>query len=73
VILDIPTPHNLALIAKDIFDLFQSRKKKIEALLNLDVGSYNILNVFEQQGQLLSVPKGPVGMNKATNLIMYTR
>lgn len=73
VIVDLPTPHNLAVIAKDIFDLLQSRGKKVEALLNLDVGSYNILEVYDQRGNPLASPKGPVPLNNATNLIVYTR
>lgn len=73
IIFDIPTPHNLAVIAGEIFNLCKSRKKKVEAILNLDVGSYNILNMFDQRGNLLSKPRGPVNINKATNLIIYTR
>ena len=73
VILDIPTQSNLAAIAKDMLDLFHSRGKKLEALLNLDVGSYNILQVFDERQRVLSQPQGPVGIDKATNLIIYTR
>lgn len=73
VLVDIPHPHNLAVIAKDLFDLLQSRGKKVEALLNLDVGSYNILEVYDQHGNTLPSPKGPVSLNNATNLIVYTR
>ncbi len=73
IIFDIPTPHNLAIIAKEVFDLLQRRQKKVEAILNLDVGSYNILRVFEPNGRLLPQPHGPVDINKATNLIIYTR
>ncbi len=73
VVFDIPSPHNLAIIANDLFDLLQSRRKKVEALLNLDVGSYNILNVFDRGGKLLAKPRGPVSIDKATNLIIYAR
>lgn len=73
VILDIPTQSNLAAIAKDTLDLFNSRGKKLEALLNLDVGSYNILQVFDDQRRVLPQPQGPVPIDNATNLIIYTR
>jgi hypothetical protein len=73
VVFDIPDPHNLAIIAHDLFELLQSRRKKVEALLNLDVGSYNILNVFDPAGKRLAKPLGPVSIDKATNLIIYTR
>ncbi len=73
VIFHIPTPHNLAVLAQEVFDLCQSRKKRVEAILNLDVGSYNILRVFDQRGRILSKPQGPVNINKATNLIIYSR
>ena len=73
VILDIPTQSNLAAIAKDVLDLFNSRGKKLEALLNLDVGSYNILQVFDEQRRVLPQPQGPVPIDNATNLIIYAR
>ena len=57
----------------ELFKLCQSRSMKVEAILNLDVGSYNILNVFDQRGGILSKPQGPVNINKATNLIIYAR
>ncbi len=73
MLVDIAHPHNLAVIAKDLFDLLQSRGKKVEALLNLDVGSYNILEVYDQHGNTLPSPQRPVSLNNATNLIVYTR
>ena len=73
IIFDIPTPHNLAVLAKEIFDFCKHRGKKVEAILNLDVGSYNIMNVFDHRGTLLTKPRGPVNINNATNLIIYTR
>lgn len=73
VLVDLPTPHNLAVIAGDLFEMLQSRGKKVEALLNLDVGSYNILEVYDPRGRTLSVPKVPAQIKNATNLIVYTR
>lgn len=73
IVFDITASYNLAMITQDIFDLCVSRGKKIEAILNLDVGSYNILNVFDTRGNLLSCPQGPVSISNATNLIVYTK
>jgi len=73
VIFDIPASYNLAVIAEHLFRLLTHRRHKIEALLNLDVGSYDILNVFDPSGNLLANPRGPVDLSRATNLIIYTR
>jgi hypothetical protein len=48
------------------------RRMKVEALLNLDVGSYNILGVFDSQRRLLREPQGPVSIDGATNVLVYT-
>lgn len=70
-IFNIEDSFNLAEIADEIFHIVSSRNKKVEAILNLDVGSYNILEVYNDSGrQVLSAPV-PVG--NATNLIIYSR
>jgi len=72
-IYNIESSYNLAVITDEIFSITKSRNKKIEAILNLDVGSYNILNVFDRNGNMLQQIKGPVNINTATNLLVYTR
>jgi hypothetical protein len=44
----------------------------VEAILNLDVGTYNIMNVFDRNGQILNNIRGPVDISTATNLLVYT-
>lgn len=72
VIFDIQQAHPLADIAEELFAMLKHRNKKVEAMLNLDVGSYNILQVYDEQGQTLPAPRGPVDLQKAANLIVYT-
>ena len=70
-IFNIEASYNLAEIAHDIFCIVESRNKKIEAILNLDVGSYNILEVFDDNSKCIL--RGTVLANQATNLIVYTQ
>ena len=53
-------------------ELLSHRRLKVEALLNLDVGTYNILGVFDARRHLLPSPQGPVSVDRATNLLVYT-
>lgn len=72
-IFNIEASHNLASIAEEIFVILSTRNKKIEFILNLDVGSYNILNVFDSKGNLINSLKGPTNINNATNLIVWSK
>ncbi|MEN8218031.1 MAG: hypothetical protein ABFS56_17010 [Pseudomonadota bacterium] len=72
VIFHIPHRSNLGVLSKEIYDMLR-RNRKIEAILNLDVGSYDILKVFDHKSQLLHKMVGPININSATNLIVYTR
>lgn len=73
VVFDVTTPTALADIAVEICDTMKVRKLRVEAMLNLDVGSYNIFQVFDDRGGLLQEMQGPTSLSKATNLIVYTR
>lgn len=72
-IFNIEASYELATIAEEVYSLIASRNKKIEAILNLDVGSYNILEVYDDHEKRLNYIKGPVRINEATNLIVYTK
>ncbi len=73
VIFDIQKSSNLAVISREIFANRIKNGKKVEAMLNLDVGTYNILEVFTAKGKKVPGPDGPINIGKATNLIVYTR
>lgn len=73
VIFNITLQYNLAEIATEIFGLLQQGNFKIEAMLNLDVGSYNIMFVYDENRNLLQDVKGTVDISQATNLLVYTR
>jgi hypothetical protein len=71
VIFSINVNKNLAVITEEIFEVMKLRNKKVEAILNLDVGSYNILRVMDANGKEVSALRGPVSIYKATNLVVF--
>ena len=73
VIFNITESYNLAIIAQEVYKIVKSRNKKVEAILNLDVGAYDILKVFDDNGSELSIVKGTQQISKATNLIIYQK
>jgi hypothetical protein len=73
LIVNLETPYQLVDAAHEIFGLLAARHKKVEAIINLDVGSYNILEVYDPSGNTLSEPHGPVDIRQATNIIVYWR
>jgi hypothetical protein len=70
-IFNIKQSVNLAEISEEIFALIADRNKKVEAILNLDVGSYNILETYDERGRPIRGAWGPVSVSEATNLIVY--
>jgi hypothetical protein len=71
-IFNIESAYNLAKVTEEIYAIISSRNNKVEAILNLDVGTYNIMNVFDRNGQILNNIRGPVDISTATNLLVYT-
>ena len=71
LLFDLPRRHNLAEIAASIFGVIRAQGLRVQALLNLDVGAFNILEVYGPGGQQLPEPRGPVPLARATNLIVY--
>lgn len=68
---DITVQYDLATASQEIFNIITSRGFKVEGIVNLDTGTYNIFNIFDERGTLLSNPIGPVKIQDATNLIVY--
>ena len=62
--------YALAEISGEIYRLLHQQNYKVEAILNLDVGSYNILQVYDPGGKMIL--REPVGLSQATNLIVYS-
>ena len=73
VIFNIRRPYPLAIAASDVFAFLKSRNKRVEALLNLDVGSFDILEVYDERGRVIQEVKGPRPVANATNLLVYSR
>jgi hypothetical protein len=71
VIFSVNVNKNLAVITEEIFDVMKRRNKKVEAILNFDVGSYNILRVMDGAGKEVAALRGPVSIYKATNLVVF--
>ncbi len=71
VIVHVTANRNLAIITEEVFDMMKSRNCSVEAILNLDVGSYDILKVFDANSKELGTVKGKIEISKATNLIYF--
>lgn len=77
IIFNIDKPHQLAAVAKEVFAILRSRNLKVEAILNLDTGGFNILEFYDQSGQVFKdtngkpAIKGTVELLNATNLLVY--
>ncbi|MGH6816777.1 MAG: hypothetical protein ACREC6_13850, partial [Hyphomicrobiaceae bacterium] len=71
ILFDLPKPHDLAELLHAVFRTLEFRKLTVEAILNLDTGAYNILQVHGEDGRILTDPRGSVDIEKATNLIVY--
>lgn len=71
IIFHIEKQYSLATISKIIFQTIKKRHLKVEAMLNLDVGSYNILEVYDTNENRLSKPTAPTSKDKASNLIIF--
>ena len=54
----------------DAMAMFDLRKLKIDWMINVDVGSYNILQIYSAKFKSLQDYAGPVPIQKATNLFV---
>lgn len=70
-IFNITSSYDLASITQEIFNIIAKREFKVLGIMNLDTGSYDILNVFNERGNLWPTVRGPVDISVATNLIVY--
>ena len=73
VVLDLTRPAALADAAADAKTLLEDRGLHVEAILNLDVGTYNAFQLWDDAGQPHPDVHGPVPLSRATNLLLYTR
>lgn len=72
VLFHITKPKALANLTFEIYDAMKRRGKKIESIINLDVGQYDILTVYDALGNQVSDIKGKVSnASIATNLLVY--
>ena len=71
VVVSVTANRNLAVVTEEVMDMMRKRGKNIEAVLNFDVGSYNILRVMDKTGKEISGLRGPIEIYKATNLVVF--
>ena len=57
-------------VAQGIFQYLVGKKMSVIAMLNLDTGSYNILEVYDENRSQMAY-KGNTQVSKATNLLVY--
>ncbi|MBU6303398.1 MAG: hypothetical protein KGS60_17765 [Verrucomicrobia bacterium] len=72
VIFNVRRPHALADISAKAFGLLQSRGLKVEALLNLDTGGQDVMEVYDEKGQVLAGITGRLPISQTTNLVVYS-
>ncbi|MCP5501364.1 MAG: hypothetical protein H7A25_15795 [Leptospiraceae bacterium] len=71
IIFNFSSNHNLFDAAREVYSMLKIRKKKIEFIINLDVGSYNILEIYNLPKTSYSNLKGTINIKKATNLVVW--
>lgn len=71
VVFNLHVPHSLAGASLDAFRMLEYRNLKVEALLNMDTGGQDVLQVFDDQGNLIPGIQGQRRVDEATNLLMY--
>lgn len=71
VIVNLTKPYYLGESTQLIYNYLQTHQVTVVALLNLDVGNYDILEVYDQNRQHLSYPTGTRRVSTATNLLVY--
>jgi hypothetical protein len=73
IIFNFKESKQLAIAAIEVFRALQKRGKKVEAILNLDVGSFNILEVYNAHSQALPQIQGTKPVVNATNLLVFQK
>ncbi len=71
VLFNVTEPHMLAVLSAEVRAMLHERHQRIEALLNLDVGLYDILTVLDDRGVALEDVRGKSDSRIANSLIVY--
>lgn len=58
-------------ITRDLMTYFKEKDMNVVAMLNLDTGWYNILEVYEEDGSKYNRMQGDKPLTKATNMVAY--
>ena len=58
-------------ISRDILSYLQEKEMNVVAMLNLDTGWYNILEVYDKDGDKYDRMQGDKPLTKATNMVAY--
>jgi predicted protein tyrosine phosphatase len=72
VLFDITKQYALLDQTDDVIAMLKRRNLRVVWLLNLDVGSFNILEMYDEAGTTLARPHGPLPIASATNLLIFT-
>lgn len=73
VLFNIRTPSYLAEITMEVFSILSRNHYEIHAILNLDTGAYDILELWDEHRHANATIKGTVDIHKAINLITFTK
>jgi hypothetical protein len=71
IIFNITRPTTLYDISKNILDYFKKTEKHVIAMLNLDTGANDFMQVYNEKGEIAPNFKGIRKISEITDLIIY--
>ena len=71
-IFNIREPHSLADLAAKACHILEVRHLKVEALLNLDTGGQDVMQLYDEQRRVVPQVTGRLGTGQTTNLLVYS-
>lgn len=73
IIFNMRKPHSLFDLTRKAFHVLKVRDLKIEALLNLDTGGQDVIELYDERRRVVSEVEGRLGTGQTTNLLVYQR
>jgi hypothetical protein len=73
IVFNIRSSSSLAECAEAAFLTLRSRNYRVEAIVNLDTGGQDVIEVFDDDGRRIPAVEGRLGIGSTTNLLIYSR
>jgi hypothetical protein len=72
VIFNIRAESTLAGCAEAAFHTLKTRNYTVQALVNLDTGGQDVIEVYREDGRTITEVEGRLGVDRTTNLLVYS-